>query len=559
MKTASLKPNKRAVFLFSFLLGTVLFIAIYGLKVVDPRYDLWIFDIKDPDIKQHYIGWCHFRKADWTFPLGLMNSLSWPFSISVLYTDSIPLLALFFKLFDPLLPETFQYLGLFGLISMSLTGGFAGLILYRLIKDPYASILGSAFFSLIPHLLQRMFFHTTLTAQWIILIPLYIWLSDSYNWTFGKRLIRWGICSLIAITIHPYLWMMFMIICFFSDIETFLRLRKPFEAFAGSVSAAIAGLIGLYAEGGFYGGVSAIYYAGGFESNLNSLFNPMGYGLLLPDLDLVGDFQYEGFGYLGFGILVMLLFSLAAFGVRLLIRRPAPDFLSVIKRHPRRVLIFIMSGIFLLFSVYPSVSLGDKILFTFPRYYVIDKFFGIFRSTGRFIWPVTFMIAFFAFRLLYDCCGRYMRTIVIALCLLLQFYDLSGTFLQSHEDIAGSHKEHHCDLDEPALLSVIDNYDHIVMLYDSNIDLNKYAYYAAVHSLTINRFYFSRDIDSLVDEKLQEYTKELEDGEPEKGVLYLFDDDDPSVWMPYDLHFYYLTGTIVGVVDPIPGLSEISE
>lgn len=47
--------------------------------------------------------------------------------VSVLYTDSIPLFAIFFKALSPLLPETFQYFGLFGLMCYMLNGGFAGI------------------------------------------------------------------------------------------------------------------------------------------------------------------------------------------------------------------------------------------------------------------------------------------------------------------------------------------------------------------------------------------------------------------------------------------------
>ena len=557
MKTETLKPNNRAVFLFSFLLGAVLFIAIYGVRVIDPTYDLWIFDIKDPDIKQHYIGWCHFRNSAQSFPLGLMDTLSWPFPISVLYTDSIPLFALIFKLFNNFLPETFQYLGLFGFLSMALTGGIAGLILNKLINNPYGAMLGSALFSLMPHIIQRMFFHTTLTAQWILLLAFYFWFSDNWHQKPVKRLLSWGLCSFLAIFVHPYLWMMYMMICFFAELESLYRTKNTGHFLLNLFTAAFAGVFGLFLEGGFYGGVSAVYYAGGFEANLNTLFNPMGYGLLLPDLEQVGDFQYEGFGYLGLGLIVLLLAGLIAFALNLLGRDETFREKKIFRSHPRRFLLLIMSTVFIVFSLYPSVCLGNKIIFTFPRLKLIDDFFGVFRSTGRFIWPVTFLAGFTAFSFLYKYSKKAVSLIVLISCLLLQFYDLSGTFAQLHEDIVREHRRHDCDLDAPELLAVIDRYEHLVMFYDNNIDLNRYAFYAYEHGLTINRFYFSRDIDSLVSEKLSEYTKELEDGEPEDDVIYIFEEDKPEEWMPYDLHFYNLTGTVIGVKDPIEGLTEI--
>ena len=113
----------------------------------------------------------------------------------------------------------------------------------------------------------------------------------------------------------------------------------------------------------------------------------MGIGLVLPDLDLVGEFQYEGFGYLGLGIIIMFIISLGALLVHLIRDKRKSSLGKLINSHPRRFLLFLMALVFALFSVYPTVSFGTDIIFTFPRIKLIDKFFGIFRSTGRFIWP----------------------------------------------------------------------------------------------------------------------------------------------------------------------------
>ena len=59
----------------AFIIGALMFIACYGIRVLDVTYDDWIFHSWDPDIKQHYLGWCFYRRSPFHFPYGLMEGL----------------------------------------------------------------------------------------------------------------------------------------------------------------------------------------------------------------------------------------------------------------------------------------------------------------------------------------------------------------------------------------------------------------------------------------------------------------------------------------------------
>ena len=96
----------------SAMIGMMVFIAVYGVAVLNPTYDDWL--LGKGDLTQHYLGWCFYRSSDWTFPIGLTNNLAYPSYTSIIFTDSIPVLAVFFKLFSFILPDTFQYLGWWG-------------------------------------------------------------------------------------------------------------------------------------------------------------------------------------------------------------------------------------------------------------------------------------------------------------------------------------------------------------------------------------------------------------------------------------------------------------
>ena len=94
------------------LLGVLVFLAVYGVRVLDPTSVDWILNSLSPDPIQHYLGWELFRRSLVHLPyIGANYNAVYPFRTSVLFTDSLPLAALFFKLLGGILPTRFQYFG----------------------------------------------------------------------------------------------------------------------------------------------------------------------------------------------------------------------------------------------------------------------------------------------------------------------------------------------------------------------------------------------------------------------------------------------------------------
>ena len=73
----------------------------------------------------------------------------------VSFTDSIPLFAIFFKLFSAVLPSTVQYFGLFVLICFMLQGGFGALLAGLFNKNTLNCILIASIFLLTPVTIER--------------------------------------------------------------------------------------------------------------------------------------------------------------------------------------------------------------------------------------------------------------------------------------------------------------------------------------------------------------------------------------------------------------------
>lgn len=136
------------VFIFGNLIGITVFLLIYGVSVLSFTNVDWLLASTKleglSDLSQHYLGWVAFRNSPWHFPFGLFDGL-YSDSLSITYTDSIPLFAIPFKLLSPLLPEQFQYFGLYGILSYALTGGFAALLLWFGTSSTIYSIIGSFF------------------------------------------------------------------------------------------------------------------------------------------------------------------------------------------------------------------------------------------------------------------------------------------------------------------------------------------------------------------------------------------------------------------------------
>ena len=186
------------------LLGVLVFLAVYGVRVLDPTSVDWILNSLSPDPIQHYLGWELFRRSPVHLPyIGANYNAVYPFRTSVLFTDSLPLAALFFKLLGGILPTRFQYFGWWGLLCYALQGGLAQAVIARIagvqptfgrddkskaaiaiIMSPgqtaklWGSVLGAGVLVLFPALTIRMFAHTALAANWLVLLALYLWLRS---------------------------------------------------------------------------------------------------------------------------------------------------------------------------------------------------------------------------------------------------------------------------------------------------------------------------------------------------------------------------------------------
>lgn len=82
--------------LISVIYAATLFVAIFDTAILHPTYIDWLY-IYGGDAVQHQVGWEAFRNAPWRFPIGLLDNVTYPEPISIIFTDFILVFAVFSK------------------------------------------------------------------------------------------------------------------------------------------------------------------------------------------------------------------------------------------------------------------------------------------------------------------------------------------------------------------------------------------------------------------------------------------------------------------------------
>ncbi len=542
-----MSENKKdnLVYISAIILGAILFVAVYGINVLNPLYDDWL--MKRVDLAQHYLGWCFYRKGSWTFPIGLTETLAYPTKTSVIFTDSIPVFAVIFKLLSPLLPETFQYFGWWGIICFMLQGFFAAKILRELEVGRLQTIVGTVFFVLSPMVLEKMFRHTALGSHWIILASIYLFVRHKNDYSnIVKTSVLWGITGMLVASIHLYyipMCGMFLggyVLCSFIK-EKRIRLRFLFPGVTF-----LAGLLGCtWILGGFSTGTSVEGDGlGEYSFNLNGFFNEKGYSRIFNALPTYKDGQYEGFAYLGLGIFILMAVALIYAAVRIARKKEkvSGDFVIY------GIMYLLMSAGLILFAASPEVSFNDKLLFEYPHSSTLYHYWGIFRSTGRIVWPVCYLI----YMGVIVCNDRlwkkyfkneYIAFALVAVCVCAQIFDLSKKLAEPKKIYDNVIYESELKSDIWGKLSETDSIEHLIWVSNNfeNGEIIEFARYADNNNWTMSNFYFARGVN--VRENTRESMNNLSD-----SCVYIFSEEDPT---DYDLYLYEADGYTVGTTFPL--------
>ena len=122
---------------FLFCLITIITMKyLYGLVFIDPtNFSFYYNNSNSEDSKMHFLGWHFYRFSAWSSPIGLNPSYGLELSSSIVYSDSIPILAIFFKIFRQLLSQNFHFFGIWIFICIYFQAYFSFKLLNLYIKE----------------------------------------------------------------------------------------------------------------------------------------------------------------------------------------------------------------------------------------------------------------------------------------------------------------------------------------------------------------------------------------------------------------------------------------
>lgn len=406
--------STRMSLILPMLIGAVAFLLVAGPHILDPTNTLWLRD-GDPAI--HYLGWAFFRSTPWTLPIGLNPRYGLELSSSIVYSDSIPLFAFLFKALSAILPDRFQYFGWWILLCFVLQAAFAWLLVGLATKNLPLRLLGVGFFIFSPPMIWRLHGHPALIGHFLILAALYLVLSSEVR----NRSIAWGVLLVCAVLVHAYL---FILVSALWAVDLCARVARtpsllPRAALEFVALVAIIALVSWQA--GYFSTVGGLSKSGFgiYRLNILSVFDPSGWSYLLTDIPgVLGD--YEGFNFLGTGVLLLLIFSLPVIG------KLYPDIARVTKRNSFLVALFALLTIY---AASNSIGFANH-EFTIGLPEEITQYAGVFRASGRMFWPVFYAIVLFSIYVIVKAYGERTAAGLLFLALSLQILDTSAGWFE---------------------------------------------------------------------------------------------------------------------------------
>jgi len=445
------------------------------------------------DWGQHVMGWLLFRQAPWGVPLGELPNYGYPVGTSIALTDSLPLLSLSLKPLSTLLPDDFQFVGVWLAFCFVMQGVFGARLCALLTSDRLAAALGGMLFVTAPVLSHRVG-HDTLCAQFLVLWALGLYLSAPRRGTrsLGVSMVACVVCAALT---HPYLWAMCAPIC----LALLVRLRQarrlgvPGAAAIAAVllatSLVIFRVLGLIGEG-IETGVGGI---GSYASDLLTFVSPMASSRWIPALPQ-SEGAYEGFGYLGIGVIG--LFAVAAWCVAR--RRPSPEAWRPL------LPLAICVGVMALFAFSNQWRVAGFTVFSFRGISApVAELLSPLRATGRFIWPLAFLTTAAGVRAATRCFGerRGAAAGLLAAALLVQVVEAEWPGVS-----ASVERSDWYTLDDDALAPMASGRRHVAQVpvqiisngaacdsggFPQGFHLES-AYFAYRHRMTTNSGYFAR-------------------------------------------------------------------
>jgi hypothetical protein len=495
--------------LLSAAIGLAVIAYAFGLHVLPPWNTGWMLSgTIGPDPVQYWLGYSFFKQAPWSWPPGLNPDWGLELGSSVFFSDSIPLLAFLFKALHPLV-EVPQYWGLWLFACGALQGWMAWKLVGLFTQQALPRLAGAALFALSPAMLNRLGGHFALGAHFLLLIGLYLCLTQAAP---ARRLAQWVAVILCAALIHSYLLPMVAGLWACDWLARARHAGAPRLLAVEAVAAPGAGLFGLYLAGFFllsdgFGGTWGGY--GAMQLDLLAPFDPEPWGAFLPDLP-GPDHMEAGHSYAGLGVLLALLAGALAW-----LRRPWPWL-------RRRGLLLLGLSAMLAVAISHRVSIGGAVIELIALPDAVLAYADALRASERFLWPFAYALLLAAVAATIRGFGPRRAGLLLAVLAVVQFADMQPGFARLARYFPAAPAAVPLRLQDPFWAEAAERYQR-VRLTPTGMQARHWeeiAVYAATLGLTTDAIYLARLDPARVEALNARIAEELAAGRHEPGSFY---------------------------------------
>jgi hypothetical protein len=411
-----------------------------GFRTLNPKNFQWI----SGDNTAGYIAQLFYLSDKWRFPLGANPNFGLDLSTSLIYTGPpVPLMLLQKVLrIDP----SFQFIGLWLLAVIALQIFFGNLLGRTLGLTTFQCKL-FALLLVTPFFLNKFQYHFWLTSHFLLIWALWIAIRSVKNARLLTKEVLFFV--IIAYLINTYLLAMSLIILSYPIVIKIFTSRKISRNLVGHILGILITLVSTSFVIDFRAQKATIFesfimnFTGQYTlypSNLLAAINPeVGiardckkghcvFGDESPPAQIVDNFSllnfdlggvqgdYEGFLYLGLGIVALVFLSI----VLELKTRGWRNTRNLFSQY-RVLLIYVLS--ITLFAVTWKVNFGNfQLNIGDPK--VIRWALSVFRASGRFMWIIAYLLLALCVVILLRRMKTELVTVFLVLTVLIQGLDM---------------------------------------------------------------------------------------------------------------------------------------
>jgi hypothetical protein len=280
------------------------------------------------------------------------------------------------------------------------------------------------------------------------------------------------------------------------------------------------------------------------SANLNTFINPQPFVLNIRDMPLATEGQYEGYAYLGLGIILLAVVVIFQY-----IEKKEPDLAAIKKRSILPIIGIVLS--FLLFSLSPTITFNQYKLFAYPLIKPIEHLWTMFRNTGRMTWPIVYIIMTVCIWRTITQFSVKKSVLILGIFLLIQWIDLEPWFV-SKGNAYKTKVTWQSELPSPVWNDLANKYKHIFFMGDYasfwNYKFLSFMDLAGTHRMTINDAYMARKNTEMINDNKQKEAEYLLKNGPKNDTIYVFQDiDHASLYKNTGIYLYSIDGVIIGI------------